>query len=834
MGREGVRPGFFMFDFTSSFDGKSRFIVPAVIVLGGAFLLISVLLWEDAELIVLTWKSAAIALLAAGGAGVALFYAASRGEYFSFGGESPRRDLPDGVALTRALGRISEIYSETEDENVILQMTANIVGETMKADAVHIHRISAFTYETEYLHGWSDKKIKSLLPPGAEAPVCSITIPAINYVYQTRRLLESHEDDVNPAIGPDSAGGDYHRKMRVQSLLWQPFLFTSRGFYLISVSHVLRRRSWKRDELHFLGSVSDQLAIALRKIRLLNVLRERENALLWERALFTSGPVIVFRRLPDEDKPAEYVSGNVRQLGFSADQFLRGDMSYFSLIHPEDRDRVRARIRECAELGIDEFEQEYRLASDGGDERWFYEFTRVIRDNEGGITHFHGYVFDITPRKRADQQLAWQATHDSLTGLANRRRFDECLNEALHESRKRGDSHVLLYLDLDQFKLVNDTCGHIAGDELLKQLSGVLLTGNVKEDDVLARLGGDEFGLLLKNREIEQAKSVAENIRELVKSFRFTWGDRIFEVCASIGMIRITKESESPAQLMSKADMACYTAKELGRNRVHVYNENDEDMARRHDEMEWVSRLNLAFKENRFILYAQKIESLQGGENGDSYYEVLIRMKDENNAIVSPGEFLPSAERYNLMYDLDRWVIQTLFHFAQQNSAGKESGTRFSVNISGTSLGKDGLLEFIIGGLESHSLRPEWFCFEVTETAAVANFSRARRFISELRSLGCKFALDDFGSGHSSFKYLKNLPADYLKIDGSFIRDIENDPVSRGIAEAIIRVGHVMGLKTVAEYVENENTKQILKNTGVDFAQGFGVEKPRPLMETRV
>ncbi|MDZ4263496.1 MAG: EAL domain-containing protein, partial [Pseudomonadota bacterium] len=392
--------------------------------------------------------------------------------------------------------------------------------------------------------------------------------------------------------------------------------------------------------------------------------------------------------------------------------------------------------------------------------------------------------------------------------------------------------HALCYLDLDQFKLVNDTCGHIAGDELLRQLATVLST-NIRDRDTLARLGGDEFGILLGECPLAKAQEIAEKICAIVKDFRFIWGDKAFELGASIGLVAINKLSENITNVMSAADTACYAAKDRGRNRVHVYQSDDAELQQRHGEMQWVPRLAQALSENRLRLYCQPIVPAQSNNEPGRHYEVLLRMLDENNQLVPPGAFLPAAERYNLMPTIDRWVIRETFAAYQKHARNNidMQHDKCGINLSGSSLNDDQFLRFLHEQIDYWQIPSEVICFEITETVAIANLAKAVHFIKELKKRGCRFALDDFGSGLSSFAYLKNLPVDYLKIDGNFIVDIVDDPIDYAMVRSINEIGHVMGISTIAEYVENEMIAAKVCEIGVDFLQGYAISEPLPIDE---
>jgi len=440
---------------------------------------------------------------------------------------------------------------------------------------------------------------------------------------------------------------------------------------------------------------------------------------------------------------------------------------------------------------------------------------------------------DVTQSREIANKLSWQATHDQLTGLVNRREFEHLLEKSLSEAQTTGHQHALLYLDLDQFKVVNDTCGHVAGDELLRQVSS-LLQGHMRANDTLARLGGDEFGVLLERCPLEHAIRIADILRSVTKEFRFVWEQKNFEIGASIGIIALGRDSGTLSQVLSAVDLACYMAKEKGRNRYHVYRESDEDFSRRHGEMLWVARINQALSDDRFVLYQQAIRPTHD-LSGIGFQEVLVRLRNEDGTLSLPGSFMPAAERYDLMGAIDRWVVSHLFsdQAVPLNTTtvpvSKGQLPLFTINLSGASLNSDTFLDFVLKQIALHNINPRLLCFEITETMAISHFDRTVKLIQSLRGIGCHFALDDFGSGMSSFGYLKSLPVDYLKIDGAIVRHIADKPVERAMVEAINDVGHVMGLKTMAEYVENDAIREHLLAIGVDYVQGYSIEMPHPM-----
>jgi len=469
------------------------------------------------------------------------------------------------------------------------------------------------------------------------------------------------------------------------------------------------------------------------------------------------------------------------------------------------------------------------LVRDDGGEVPIVQSAAPIRDRSGHITGVVLVLHDVSRERQYAAKLSYQASHDSLTELINRTEFENRLSLALKSAAQLGRHHAVMYLDLDQFKVVNDTCGHAAGDQLMRQVSSVLQR-RLREGDTLARLGGDEFGVLLENCAPDNALRIGDELRQTVADFHFSWENRSFNIGVSVGLVNVEDGLFTLADVMSAADTACYMAKEKGRNRVQVYHRDDSELSMRQGEMEWIGRLQKALAEDRFVLYAQDIVEVDPARRHGTHCEILIRMLDERGELVPPMAFIPAAERYNLMPAIDRWVIRTAFAtISRQRAEG--GGFDFGVcaiNLSGASIGDERFLEFLREQFVHFGVPPQTICFEITETAAIANLDKAAHFIRELKSLGCLFSLDDFGAGMSSFAYLKHLPVDFLKIDGGFVKDMAEDPIDRAMVEAINSVGHVLGKQTIAEFVDSDRVMVMLREIGVDFAQGVGVAKPRP------
>lgn len=469
------------------------------------------------------------------------------------------------------------------------------------------------------------------------------------------------------------------------------------------------------------------------------------------------------------------------------------------------------------------------LATPNGEKLSVEEIAAPMFDPDGRLSGAVVCLRDVTAAREFLQIRSWEATHDLLTGIANRREFESRVNAALTNAKSAGQSHVLCFMDLDRFKIVNDTCGHAAGDKLLIEIAE-LMQNHVRASDTLARLGGDEFGMLLTGCNLDRGELIASDILSAVSDHQFPWDGQVFTVGLSVGLTLITIESFSAAEAMGEADSACYWAKEQGRNRVCVFRAGDAELAARRSEVGWVARITSALNENRFVLYHQTYRALTPAAGSRLHLEVLLRMIESDGRIFTPGQFLPAAERYNLMPQIDRWVIESVFSgFDRIGIQYPGESPVVNINLSGASIASVDLVEFIRDALSRHRIDPSSICFEVTETVAVKHLRTAIEVISECKKMGLTFALDDFGTGTSSFGYLKNLPVDYLKIDGSFVNNLPHDSVDRAMTEAINRIGHLMGKVTVGEFAADETVIAELRAIGVDFAQGYGVCKPIPL-----
>ena len=515
----------------------------------------------------------------------------------------------------------------------------------------------------------------------------------------------------------------------------------------------------------------------------------------------------------------------LKLIGQSRDKVINNRIDRVVNIESE---RSQLPVFECIESGvqIDSISGDV-LYNHDGESLIIHQVASPIHNQMGDTIGAVMIFRDVSKSHRLASRLSWQASHDDLTRLINRRELERHLQQAMESAINENVEHCLCYMDLDKFKVVNDTCGHAAGDELLKQLADIFRS-NVRGADILARLGGDEFAIILTQCSLEPGLHVAEKIRLAIENFRFAWADTSFQIGVSIGLVVIDAECPDLNEIFRAADSACYAAKEAGRNRIQVYNPDNVEIAHRQGQTQWMLRIQQALENDRFELHYQTIVPVSNRENGTVHYEILVRMIDENGELIPPGAFIPSAERYHLMTKIDFWVIYNLFQWLEQYWDTSSDGI-FAINLSGQSMADDQLLKKIKQLIEASSIEPQNISFEITETAAISNLVLAKEFISDLKKIGCKFALDDFGSGLSSFAYLKNLPVDYLKIDGAFVKDMVRDPIDRAMVESIHHIGSVMNLKTIAEFVENDEILKVLQEVGVDYAQGYGIARPKPL-----
>jgi diguanylate cyclase (GGDEF)-like protein len=448
--------------------------------------------------------------------------------------------------------------------------------------------------------------------------------------------------------------------------------------------------------------------------------------------------------------------------------------------------------------------------------------------SDGAITGVVVVLRDVTELRGMARQMSYQASHDALTGLVNRREFERRLGDKLVLAHQGVQTHVLCYLDLDGFKVVNDTSGHVAGDNVLREVAGRLRNA-VRDSDTVARIGGDEFAILLGGCPLHKAAQIADTVVTSIRDYRFVWKNSIFTIAVGVGLVELGRESGDIEEVMTAADSACYVAKSRGRGQVHVYSARDEAAARGRGEIQWLHRLQQALKEGLFLLYTQSIIATEDDARPGPAMEVLVRLAGEHGAVIAPSEFIGAAERYRLMTLVDRWVVQHVLAAIGRGAITLPPGRSVSINISAQSLGDAEFLDFMVDCFDHSSVDPALLCFEVTEAAVVANIDHARRFIEVLHGLGATFALDDFGSGLGSLAHLKSLPMDFLKIDGVYMRELHQSEVNRAMVTAMIELGRTLGFRLIAEQVEDAAAMQTARRMGVDFLQGFAISRPQPL-----
>jgi diguanylate cyclase (GGDEF)-like protein/PAS domain S-box-containing protein len=588
--------------------------------------------------------------------------------------------------------------------------------------------------------------------------------------------------------------------------------------------------AFDQEEEKLLCRLTDNMAFGILSLRARS---EAENA---QYSLLESEKK--YRLLYDEN-PTMFFTIDTHGIILSVNQFGAGELGYtvdeltgtsvFDLFTDAYKHSAIAKLQECVKQPRQIAHWELQKVTKDDRILWVRESARVVK-NSSGEDNIFIVCEDITETRELSEQLTFQATHDSLTGLINRGEFERRLDRLIKNIQDDASVHALCYLDLDQFKVINDTCGHVAGDELLRQL-GTTLRSHIRMRDTVARLGGDEFGILMEHCVIEKAEQVAKNLLRAISEIQFAWEDKNFRIGVSIGLVPVSISSGNMTNILKKADSACYVAKDEGRNRIHVYREDEKEISKRQGELVWVSRIQDALDNNQFELYFQLITSLQGKRSKQRHYEVLLRMQTDDGELILPEIFLPAAERYNLSTKIDRWVLSSLFRSIAGMSETDRKELEFSINLSGLSLSDTEFLDFVVEQIDETGMIAKNICFEITETIAISNLSSATKMIDVLTEKGCSFALDDFGSGLSSFAYLKKLNVAYLKIDGVFVRDIVEDKIDLAIVKSMHEIGKALGKKTIAEFAENDKIIKMLTRIGVDYAQGYGISKPQTIEE---
>jgi diguanylate cyclase (GGDEF)-like protein/PAS domain S-box-containing protein len=560
---------------------------------------------------------------------------------------------------------------------------------------------------------------------------------------------------------------------------------------------------------------------------------QRARATAWQ-TLDSIGEAII---TVDANECIDYLNHAAESLlGVAAGEALgRSFAELATFVDENDRRPLTDPVRQCLSMRarVTVGRRGLMVVREGAQEHSVELTASPLKNSRGELSGAVVVLRDVTEMRGLARQMSYQATHDALTGLINRHEFERRLEEALSGAHAGSGHHVLCYLDLDRFKAVNDTSGHMAGDNMLREVAA-LVRETVRDSDTVGRLGGDEFGLLLVGCPLEKARQIADDVVRKISEYRFVWKDKIFTIGVSVGLVEISRASGSLEEAMSAADSACYVAKRQG-NHVHVYSAHDEAVARHRGEIQWLQRLQSAIKENRFELLLQPIVAVSEFADDGPALEVLLRLQDDNvPGGIAPMEFLRAAERYRLMVDVDRWVVQTAFTALARGGIRVPEGRSVAINLSGQTLGDPQFLEFVVDCFDSTGVSPQQICFEVTESSVIVNIEHARRFIGVLHGMGCRFALDDFGRGISSFANLKNLSLDYLKIDGSFIRNLASDSVNQAMVAAMVKLARTLNFKVVAEQIEDDAALEAARRIGVDFLQGFQLGRPQPMARMAV
>jgi diguanylate cyclase (GGDEF)-like protein/PAS domain S-box-containing protein len=543
------------------------------------------------------------------------------------------------------------------------------------------------------------------------------------------------------------------------------------------------------------------------------------------RTLFEDNPLILFT-IDDDGKILSINRRGALQFGSSSDELI--GTSILKLVISDDLDDARNMIEECRKFPGTRRQLTLRKRDKNGNIIWLRETRQVIKDNTKGSKEYIILLAceDVTEAQNLSAKLSHQATHDELTKLVNRWEFERQVTRTLETAKNEKKQHILCYLDLDKFKIINDTYGHAAGDQLLIQVSNELKK-HIRERDTLARLGGDEFGILFEHCSMSAGLRAAIGLVKAIEAFRFPWGNHVFRIGISIGVVEINEFSIDYVTILSEADSACYLAKELGGNCVQAHQADSKQLAERRGQMYWANQIPKAIETNQFELYYQTISPLNKDIGHKLHIELLIRLRNEHNELISPAVFLPAAGRYYLLGNIDKWVVERAFFMLNKMKNDLSIIGLCSINLSGTSIGNADFLQFLLEKVDEFQIQPKQICFEITETAIISNLNAAKIVIEQLRDKGFMFALDDFGTGLSSYEYLKELPVDKLKIDGVFIQDIDKDPIKLAMVKSINDIGHVMGLETIAEFVETKSILETLKSIQVDYAQGYYISKPQ-------
>ena len=710
---------------------------------------------------------------------------------------------------------IARLITEGYDKNAFFKNICRAAQEITKT------QLSAFpvlhkdheTYRFLSASGSQSEQLENLTMDVDDGGICAWTI------LNNKNLL------INDVLSDPRTQKQISKEFNIKSALITPVTLKDKPYGAIAVFR--EHEEFDKVDEQLMTQFSQSVQMAIINMQLVNDMKsERERA---EVTLHSIGDAVITTNIHGEIEYMNHVAESLTAWSLNEAK-NKPVQDVFRIEDLDTGEPIHDVVKSCLYDGITINKSILSLISRNGInkdiESSISPILKTSGKAEGVVIVFH----DETQRRQMENTIKHQAAHDPLTDLLNREAFDNELSDHVYDAKNNNKHHILCYLDLDRFKLVNDTAGHNAGDQCLIQITS-LIQSCIRADDVLGRLGGDEFGLLLKNCTQDSALIITNNITQTISDMEFNWDGCNYNLGVSIGINPLNKNTHNAAEAIRKADLACYTAKDQGKGQVYVYEEQDSELIRRQEETYWATRVKDAIENDRLRLYAQSIVALQNVQPQNNHVEILVRLLDEDNQLIMPNAFIPAAERYNLMHLIDRKVIYETFSFVSKYSVHDEHNTHFSINLSGNTLSDEHIADYIKDTASKFEIDSNVICFEITETSAIKNLQQTKSLIKELKSTGIKFALDDFGSGLSSFQYLKNLPVDYLKIDGCFVADMVNNTIDHAMVAAINEVGHILGIKTIAEYVENEQIIKKLQELNVDYGQGYGIEQPKPLEE---
>ncbi len=708
---------------------------------------------------------------------------------------------------------IARLITEGYDKDAFFKNICRAAIEITKSQSAifPIINIEQNAYSLLATSGLKSKKLEDFTLEISDDDLCSWTI-------LNNKNLIINDISTDPRVKKEIS-----KELQAKSALLTPVTLKNKPYGAIAVFKIYDEFDHIDEQLITQFSQSVQMAII--NMQLVSDMKsERERA---EVTLHSIGDAVITTNANGKIEYMNYVAESLTawQLNDAKNEPVQ---NVFRIEDLDTGEPIHDVVKSCLYDGININKSILSLLSKNGHKKDIESSISPILNTSGNIEGIVIVFHDETQRRQLENTIKHQAAHDPLTNLLNRDTFHVELSDYVYDAKNNDKQHTLCYLDLDRFKLINDTAGHSAGDQCLIQITS-LIQSCIRNDDILGRLGGDEFGLILKNCTKECAVKITSNITKIIAKMKFNWDGCDYNLGVSIGINPLDKNPQDAAEALRKADLACYTAKDQGKGQIYVYEEEDSELIRRQEETYWATRITEAIENNRLQLYAQPIIPLKNKTPQKQHVEILVRLLDDDNHLIQPDAFIPAAERYNLMHLVDRKIIFETFSFIHKYSDKDENITQYSINLSGNTIDDKDIISYINDTADKFKIDKRLICFEITETATIKNLNKAKALIKDLKTYGFKFALDDFGSGLSSFQYLKNLPIDFLKIDGSFVADMVNNNIDHAMVAAINEVAHIMGIKTIAEYVENEQIVKKLRKLGVDYGQGYGIEQPKPI-----